>query len=220
MSIRPNASYDALMALARSRPDGFKPQDVYPELMPQSTAMNSIAKGIKAGTLFRAKWPPTGIRLFTNKEQAEQHQAEMLKTPQYTSPIALQLFELAKRASGFVSTDVPGERRQVSVMTQRWLKRGRLHGVKVAARHVIYFGKKEWADAAREAVQKGGMRRPSRKSRAASPDGEAPAITVRGRAPWRDSDPAVYPTDKHGNPLYKVTIAKGMPDPTRSNTFV
>ena len=43
-------------------------------------------------------------------------------------------------------------------------------------------------------------------------------VRLAGRAPWPKDTPPHLPYDESGRPLFKVTIAKPFPQPTRTNT--
>lgn len=210
---------DAVLEAAK-RPEGFVMTDLVPsQINTTSSFSRAVRKAEEAGLVFRAAWASNGVRYFGDKDAAERFLRYQRTHVLATGPVMLRIEEMAKSPKGFKATDVEGRPARVSSVLQRFIDSGRLFRVKLSHRRVMYFGRKEWAEAAEKALAEHGLRRQVPKRQQSMTVAVPSGRILRGRAPWKDSDPAIYPTDKQGRPLYKVTVAPPLPDrPLRTNT--
>jgi hypothetical protein len=93
----------------------------------------------------------------------------------------------------------------VQVAVTALLRKGKLFRAKMSHKGVRYF-----ADAAAASAYEAAHRRPV----------TPVAVRATGRTPWPADAPIHYPKDKHGRPLYKITVAPPPPErPLRTNTW-
>jgi hypothetical protein len=126
---------------------------------------------------------------------------------------------------GFAIADIVGfQARQVDSAARRLMKSGQLHRGKSGHRTMRLFARAEWAESFSANYVTACSRRASKPVNAPS----GPGVWSYGkRCPWPAGTEAVYPTDAHGNPLYKHTVVPGFtPDriraldlPIRTNTY-
>lgn len=129
--------------------------------------------------------------------------------PNGTRAVLLE-FAARRGASGFRGVDAVAQlERPAATVCQcldRMGKAGELFRVRVSHKAVVWFERKDWADAfeRRQTL----IRKPN----------APPQTHTRTRAPWPADAQPYYPCKADGSPAYRITVAPPTRDPMRTNT--